>query len=96
MALQLPQRLTHDQARACSAALIAQMTAQGTKATVLDASALQVFDSSALAVILSLRRAAGAAGGSLLLQGLPVRLQSLARLYGIDTLIEDPAASGAA
>jgi phospholipid transport system transporter-binding protein len=54
---------------------------------VLDASALRLFDSSALALILGLKRHCQATGRSLQVQGLPERLCGLARLYGVDGLI---------
>jgi len=54
---------------------------------VLDASGLQAFDSSALAVLLTLRRRAQAQGGVLQVQGMPERLQGLAALYGVADLL---------
>jgi len=54
---------------------------------VVDASALRVFDSSALAVLLAARREALAAGKEFSVRDLPARLQQLARLYGVGTLI---------
>ncbi|TSE35990.1 STAS domain-containing protein [Tepidimonas charontis] len=53
----------------------------------LDASALQTFDSSALAVLLALRREAAARGAPWQLDGMPQRLQVLAGLYGVAELI---------
>lgn len=54
---------------------------------VADASALQEFDSSALAVLLACRREALAAGKAFSVRGLPARLRQLAGLYGVAELI---------
>lgn len=54
---------------------------------VLDASAVKVFDSAALAVLLGCRRAAQEVGKQLIVQGLPKGLQSMAALYGVDGLL---------
>jgi len=48
---------------------------------------LQHFDSSALALILGLRRHCQAAGRPLRLQGSSERLQGLAKLYGVAELM---------
>lgn len=54
---------------------------------VVDASALQAFDSSALAVLLACRREAQAAGRAFAVRGLPERLRVLAGLYGVQELL---------
>ena len=54
---------------------------------VVDASALQVFDSSALAVLLECRREALSLGKTFAVQGLPAALMGMAGLYGVDLLI---------
>jgi phospholipid transport system transporter-binding protein len=88
----LPARLTHAQAtdylRLCTAAL---GRAQGgmSAMAVLDASALQDFDSSVLAALLAVRRRVVAAGGELTVQGLPERLRQLAALYGVSELLPE-------
>lgn len=90
--LSLPSTLTHDQAQACLQHLqagIAQLPAGA--AVQIDASALAVFDSSALAVLLGSRRAALAAGRQLQLTGLSAPVHSLARLYGVDGLLQTAA-----
>ena len=56
---------------------------------VVDASALTAFDSSALAVLLELRRHTALASKDLRLQGLPERLKVLASVYGVQDLISD-------
>lgn len=62
---------------------------------VADLSAVTEADSSGLAVLLAWLRASREAGGSLKFVGLPDTLQSLARLYGIDTLLSPEAAPAA-
>jgi phospholipid transport system transporter-binding protein len=54
---------------------------------VVDASALQQFDSSALAILLECRRQALAAGKAFSVQGAPERLLQLADVYGVAPLI---------
>jgi len=54
---------------------------------VLDAAPLQQFDTSALALILGLRRHCQAAGRAVQVQGLPDRLLGLAKLYGVAELV---------
>lgn len=84
----LPARLTHAEAPACLAACEAVLgaAAAGERAT-LDASALRDFDSSAVAVLLAVRRAALARSIVLQLQGLPPRLRELSVLYGVGELL---------
>lgn len=88
--LRLPAELTHSQARTCLQALQAQLSACAQVRVDIDASALEVFDSSALAVLLACRRAALAAGKSLLVHGLPAGLKSMTVLYGVQTLLLEP------
>lgn len=54
---------------------------------VLDAVPLQQFDSSALALILGLKRHCQAGGRTLQVKGLPERLLGLAKLYGVAELM---------
>ena len=89
--LQLPRELTHAQARACAQALNAGIDAAAVRHVEVDASALQSFDSSALAVLLGGRRTALAAGKTLAVMGLPAGLQSMAALYGVRALLEPEA-----
>lgn len=84
--LSLPVELTHDQAKACLAQLVAGMDAEGAS-VVVDAKALEHFDSSALAVLLELRRVCMRTGKSLVVQGSPKHLTDLATLYGIEGLL---------
>ena len=86
LTLALPQRITHAEAQAVTDGLLAvAQTQPGPMA--LDASALQVFDTSALAVILACQRAAVLRGASLTVQGLSPRAQTLAQVYGISALL---------
>lgn len=58
---------------------------------VVDAGALQRFDSSALAVLLACRRQAESARQRFTVRGMPAQLVELARLYGVaDLLPADP------
>lgn len=84
--LVLPQVLTQAGASACLAKLSAELRAQTQSDVMLDARALQQFDSVALAVLLALRRQALSAGKSWAVNGLPTRLADLARLYGVAEL----------
>ncbi|WP_101047705.1 STAS domain-containing protein [Macromonas nakdongensis] len=86
----LPPRLTHAEASAYLDRCVAAARAGGMSTGVawqLDASALADFDSSALAVLLALRRRALAAGGHLQVLGLSARLRDLAALYGVSELL---------
>jgi phospholipid transport system transporter-binding protein len=58
---------------------------------VVDAKPLQVFDSSALAVLLECRREALALGKTFAVANMPPRLRELAGVYGVAELLE-PAA----
>ncbi|MDI9329824.1 MAG: STAS domain-containing protein [Alphaproteobacteria bacterium] len=82
--LTLPATLRHDQVMAWLSH--AALPAQG-QVRVIDASALQSFDSSALACIIELRRRADVQGAHWQVQGLPERLQRLAQVYGLSDLI---------
>jgi phospholipid transport system transporter-binding protein len=86
-ALALPSLLTHDQAAACAQTLAAGIRAEVSDKVVVDASALEKFDSSALAVLLECRRAAMSAGKSITILNLPAKLRELAGLYGIQSLL---------
>lgn len=63
------------------------MGAAAAGAWVVDASALQVFDSSALAVLLECRRGALVAQQPFAVRGLPPALAGLAALYGVAELL---------
>jgi phospholipid transport system transporter-binding protein len=85
--LVLPTRLFHDDAPACLRMLQQALSVANESSTVVDASALTHFDSSAIAVLLECRREASAAGRGFAVKGLPPRLRELATLYGVAGLL---------
>jgi phospholipid transport system transporter-binding protein len=85
----LPRVLTHGQAAQCQAEMVRSWPASTEHPrVVLDASALDQFDSSALAVLLFCQRQAKAVGQVLAVMGAPARLLQLARLYGVADLLQ--------
>lgn len=54
----------------------------------VDGSSLTQFDSSALAVLLECQRMARNRGRAFAVQSLPARLKELARLYGVEGLLQ--------
>ncbi|MES2361957.1 MAG: STAS domain-containing protein [Pseudomonadota bacterium] len=84
--LTLPSILTHAVAAEFVRGLKPLVLSQ-TADMAVDASALQEFDSSALAVLLACRREALAAGKAFSVRGLPARLRQLAGLYGVAELV---------
>ncbi len=84
--LDLPATLTHAEAAGLEPKLKLLVQAEP-PALVVDASALQVFDSSALALLLASRRETLAQGKGFSVRSLPARLQQLAALYGVSELI---------
>lgn len=85
--LVLPPELTHRQASACLRMLVQGLPSQTGPAVQVDASSLERFDSSALAVLLEFRRASVAIGKGFEIRGLSPRLVDLAELYGIAGLL---------
>jgi phospholipid transport system transporter-binding protein len=84
----LPATIMQDQAQAVADNLthnMAQLAAA--KGVSLNASALQQFDSSALAVVLACRRTVLELGGQFQVVGLPERLLALAKVYGVTELL---------
>ena len=90
--LVLPAELTHRQATACLGMLMHGLRAHRDPAVVVDARALTVFDSSALAVLLECRREALSENKKFEVQGLPPALAAMATLYGVDVLLPSPVA----
>ncbi len=86
--LKLPAVLIHAQASACRTQMVQAVAATQDRVVLLDASDLQQFDSSALAVLLACRREALALGRRLQVQGLSDRLRELATLYGVLELLQ--------
>ena len=80
--LVLPQELKHAQANACLAMLTTALR-QEPQQVVVDCSALTQFDSSALAVLIELRRTCLHDQKTLQLQAAPDRLSELAQVYGV-------------
>ena len=95
--LTLPPTLTWAPAAACLRDLqgsLAKATSTGGAGgggigvtVVVDAGSLGQFDSSALAVLLALRREADGLGLTFAVTGMPQSLANLARLYGIAELL---------
>lgn len=86
--LKLPAQLLHDQANACLANWVTQLPAPAPATVMLDASDLTEFDSSALAVLLGLRRVLAEKGSALVINGMTPRLRELASLYGVLDLLQ--------
>jgi phospholipid transport system transporter-binding protein len=84
--LSLPVSLTQEHAKACLDSLTDGLNTQEAQ-VVVDGAQLRDFDSSALAVLLALRRESARLGKRFAVQGLPERLRSLAALYGIERLL---------
>lgn len=87
MELVLPTTVTHAQATAQLAQWAAQLAQMGAEPVTLDCAALQHFDSTALALVLEVGRRARARGAHLQLRGVPPRLHDLAKVYGLDALL---------
>ncbi len=91
--LLLPATLTHadvrDTLRLFQQTLDQASKSHGGDAVMLtvDGSALQHFDSSALAVLLECQRMAKARGRAFAVKSMPPKLMALAGLYGIDGLL---------
>ncbi len=86
MELSLPPTLTHAQATAQLTQWETQLANLGAQTLAVDCSALQHFDSAALALVLELARRARARGGSLQLRAVPKRLHDLAAVYGLERI----------
>ena len=83
----LPEQLTMHVAGQVLGQLSQALAAQQAPTVVLDAQALRVFDSSAVAVLLELRRQLLARSQTLQLVHPPTRLQQLVTLYGVAELL---------
>jgi phospholipid transport system transporter-binding protein len=86
--LVVPTQLTHAHAAACSRMLAQALRNEPQKQAVVDAKPLQVFDSSALAVLLECRREALVLGKTFAVANMPPRLRELAGVYGVSELLE--------
>lgn len=76
-----------------AATLTAGLQAIAAGQTAIDLSTVATVDSSAVAVLLSWRRAARAQGLALQFSALPANLQSLIDLYGAASLLGAPASA---
>ena len=86
--LLLPANVTAVEANDTRRLLVQALKAEGgAGAVVVDASNLQRFDSSALAVLLECQRVAQSRGKPFELRAAPAKLAALARLYGVDALL---------
>ncbi|KAB2902309.1 MAG: STAS domain-containing protein [Burkholderiaceae bacterium] len=85
--LVLPPELTHRQASACLRLLLQGLRAHREAQLVVDAGALTVFDTSALAVLLECRREALHASKTFAVKALPPALAGMAQLYGVSELL---------
>ena len=83
----LPERLTLQEAVTVLERLGRALKQLPGPTVVLSASALKVFDSSAVAVLLELRRSLLAQGKTLAVQERPKRLDDLVGLYGVGELL---------
>ncbi len=92
--LLLPATVTAKEANDTRRLLLQALRAETQGEVVVDASNLQHFDSSALAVLLECERAAEGSGKPFVLRNAPPKLAALARLYGMDALLM-PASSPA-
>jgi phospholipid transport system transporter-binding protein len=81
----LPEVLTHDQAAAVAAQVCHWVRTQ--PKLQIDASGLNQFDSSALAVLLAGLREAAQQQHVLQVTGLPAKALALARVYGVQDLL---------
>jgi len=86
MELSLPATLTHAYATAQLAQWEKQLASLGAGPLAVDCSALQHFDSAALALVLELARRAHANGSAFQLRAVPQRLHDLAAVYGLDAI----------
>jgi phospholipid transport system transporter-binding protein len=85
--LVLPADVTHADAAACCRMLTQALRVESGSAIVADAGALAHFDSSALAVLLEVRREALANGKTFSVSQMPSRLRDLAAVYGVAELL---------
>lgn len=86
--MQVPARVTLAEATAFRSAALAACAAGNRE---FDLGPLAEYDSSVVAVLLEIRRAAGPGGARFL--NVPANLRKLASLYGVDPLLFDPPAT---
>ncbi len=89
VALMLPSTVTHNEEVACLELLLSGVQSWQGNTVRIDTAALNKFDSSALAILLQIKREVLALGKELSILGLPKQLQELANLYGIQSVLEN-------
>ena len=87
--LTLPAEITYACAARCLPALTAAVQKETGAVVRVDATPLARFDSSALSVLLALRRVCSRAGKRFVAENLAPHLQELAALYGVSALLLD-------
>ena len=89
--LALPAQLRHEEAPfwigRLEAAIAEQPRGSNTAPALIDCTALERFDSSAVVVLLGALRCAQSAGITVTLKNMPEKLLKLASLYGADALL---------
>jgi phospholipid transport system transporter-binding protein len=85
--LLLPATITLSESRDTLRMLSQALEGEPDSGVVIDASPLQQFDTSALAVLLECQRLARAWGKPFSVRQAPAKLSALAKLYGVDQLI---------
>jgi phospholipid transport system transporter-binding protein len=93
--LLLPATITLRESRDTLRMLSQALQGEPDAGVVIDASPLQQFDTSALAVLLECQRLAQAWGKSFGVRHPPAKLAALAKLYGVDQLLFAEAAASA-
>jgi phospholipid transport system transporter-binding protein len=88
--LLLPAVLTSAEATNAAQMLASALAKEPSGEVVVDASALHTLDTAALAVLLETRRRAADAGKRFTIKAAPAKLQALAKLYGVDTVLSAP------
>lgn len=87
--IQLPREITYRCATACLPKLVAAVEKETGAVVRVDASPLARFDSSALSVLLALRRVCMRASKRFIAENLAPHLHELAALYGVSALLLD-------
>jgi phospholipid transport system transporter-binding protein len=85
--LVLPEVLTLREATTTLSMLDQAMRSDDASTLTLDASALRIFDTAAVAVLLECRRLARAWNKGFEVRGAPAKLTDLVRMYGVDSLL---------
>jgi phospholipid transport system transporter-binding protein len=83
----LPEQMTLSVAPQVLRDLSRSVAQQAGVVVMVDASALRAFDSSAVAVLLELRRSLAQGGKQLKLMDVPPKLRELVALYGVSELL---------